>query len=86
MTSAEGASLTNRKPVSDWDAMAGASGYTIQVSKNNTFTSIVVNKTVVLSTYTPTVDLPIGTLYWRVKANGVNGPSFWSVTRSLIEQ
>jgi hypothetical protein len=25
-------------------------------------------------------------LYWRVRANGVNGPSLWSVTRTLIEQ
>jgi hypothetical protein len=69
---------TNRKPMFDWAGMAGASGYTIQVSKNSAFTSIVVNKTVVTSTYTPTADLPIGTLYWRVKANGVNGPSLWS--------
>jgi hypothetical protein len=66
--------------------MAGASGYTIQVSKNISFTSIVLNVTVVPSTYTPAVNLPVGTLYWRVKANGVNGPSLWSVTRSLLEQ
>jgi hypothetical protein len=41
---------------------------------------------VVPSTYMPTINLPIGTFYWRVRANGVNGPSLWSVTRSLIEQ
>jgi hypothetical protein len=78
LTPTDGAFTTNRRPAFDWADMAGASGYTIQVSKNSTFTSIVVNKTVVLSTFTPTVDLPIGTLYWRVKANGVNGPSLWS--------
>jgi hypothetical protein len=78
LTPAEGASTTNRRPAFDWADMAGASGYTIQVSRNAGFTSIVVNKTVVTSTYVPTVDLPIGTLYWRVRANGINGPSLWS--------
>jgi hypothetical protein len=86
LTPADTATTTNRKPVFDWDNMAGASGYTIQVSKNNTFTSIVLNVTVVPSTYTPVVNLPVGTLFWRVKANGVNGPSLWSATRTLTEQ
>jgi large repetitive protein len=77
---------TDRKPVFDWADMAGASNYTIQVSKNSAFTSLVVNATATTSTYTPVTNLPVGTLYWRVKANGANGPSLWSVTRTLIEQ
>jgi hypothetical protein len=40
---------------------------------------LVVTKTVVPSTYTPTVNLPANIpLYWRVRANGLNGPSLWS--------
>jgi hypothetical protein len=66
--------------------VAGASSYTIQVSTNSSFTPLTVNATVVPSTYTPTISLPVGTFYWRVKANGVNGPGLWSVTRRLIEQ
>jgi hypothetical protein len=67
------------RPPFDWLDVPGATGYTVQVSKNSAFTLLVVNKTVVLSTYTPTINLPVNILlYWRVKANGVNGPSLWS--------
>jgi predicted phage tail protein len=83
---ANNAQTNNRRPIFDWRDVTGASSYTIQVSTNSSFTTLKVNATVVSSTYTPTIDLPIGTLYWRVKANGVNGPSLWSVTRNLIEQ
>jgi hypothetical protein len=70
------------RPPFDWDEVPGASGYTIQVSKNNTFTLIVLNANIigwVNSHYTPIANLPVDlTLYWRVKANGTNGPSLWS--------
>jgi hypothetical protein len=34
---------------------------------------------VTTSIYTPTINLPANiTLYWRVKTNGLNGPSLWS--------
>ena len=39
---------------------------------------------VTASTYTPVVNLPTGTLYWREQALGLNGPSGWSVTRSIV--
>jgi predicted phage tail protein len=72
----------SRKPLLDWGDVTGAASYTIQVSRNNTFTLLVVNATVVgvaNSQYTPLVNLPASTtLYWRVRANGVNGPSLWS--------
>jgi beta-lactamase superfamily II metal-dependent hydrolase len=70
------------RPPFNWDDVTGATGYTIQVSRNNTFTLLVVNATVTGLThswYTPTVNLPINIpLYWRVRANGINGPSLWS--------
>jgi hypothetical protein len=78
LTPADGDPTTNRKPIFDWADVTGAKNYTIQVSRNSTFTSLVVNATVTPSTYTPTINLPVGTLYWRVKANGANGPSLWS--------
>jgi hypothetical protein len=86
LTPADGEPTTNRKPIFDWRDVAGASSYTIQVSTNSSFTTLTVNATVVPSTYTPTISLPVGTFYWRVKSNGVNGPSLWTTMRRLIEQ
>jgi hypothetical protein len=82
----DAATTTNRRPTFDWDDVSGASSYYLQVSTNGTFTSLMVNVTVSASTYTPTANLHRGTLYWRVRANGTNGPSSWSVIRSLVEQ
>lgn len=79
--------LTHSRPAFDWDDVAGASSYTIQVSRNPDFTQLVVNKTVATSTYTPTANLPLNIpLYWRVRANGTNGPSLWSETREFTIQ
>jgi len=76
--------MTDR-PDFDWEAVSGATGYTLQVSKNDIFTQVVHTRTVAApaTAYTPTVDLPGGmVLYWRVKANGAN-PSDWSEVRSF---
>jgi hypothetical protein len=75
---------TNRKPTFDWNDPAGATGYTIQISKNATFTSLVGTYNITASTYTPTANLPVGTLYWRVRAKGPNGPSDWSAAWSIV--
>lgn len=76
-----------RRPTFDWDDLAGASGYTIQVGKNPAFTSLAATYTVnsPTSLFTPTSDLSANTtLYWRVRANGTYGPSPWSQIRSFI--
>ncbi|MFZ5903155.1 MAG: hypothetical protein ACOYZ8_06370, partial [Chloroflexota bacterium] len=66
-------------PTFMWNPVAGATGYTIQVSKNDTFTQLVLNKNAATNSYTPTAALPANIpLFWRVKANGANGPSLWS--------
>jgi CSLREA domain-containing protein len=76
--------LVNR-PTFEWDDVPGADDYRIQISNNVGFTSTLTNATVTSSTYTRTADLPFGaTLYWRVRSDGVNGPSAWSEVRSLI--
>jgi Zn-dependent metalloprotease len=78
-TPTDGETTPLLRPTFDWADVPGATSYTIQVSRNSTFTSLVVNKTVVASTYTPTINLPANIpLYWRVRANGLNGPSSWS--------
>lgn len=87
LTPAEGEILASLRPPFDWEDVAGAASYTIQVSRSGTFSSLLVNKTVASSGYIPTVNLPLGaSLYWRVRANGTNGPSLWSEVRSFTIQ
>jgi uncharacterized repeat protein (TIGR02543 family) len=84
-TPADGAATLTRRPTFDWEDVPGATGYTLQVSRNNTFTQIVHTGTVrtATSTYTPGVDLLANSLlFWRVKANGTN-PSAYSAGRSF---
>jgi hypothetical protein len=76
---ADTAVIPTLRPAFDWEDVAGITTYSIQVSKNNIYTLLVVNATATSSTYTPPVNLPANiTLYWRVRANGLNGPSVWS--------
>jgi hypothetical protein len=87
LTPADSSSTTNRKPTFTWGNETGATGYTIQISKNAGFTLLVGTYKVTVSAYTPTVDLPTGmTLSWRVRATGPNGPSGFSDVRSLLVQ
>ncbi len=82
---ANGAILTSLRPVFDWPDTPGAASYNIQVSKNNTFSSLVVNKTVTPSTYTPTANLPTEIqLYWRVRAKIGSAYGAWSAPLSFI--
>ena len=66
---ADGASLHYNRPTFDWSDFPYANGYQIQVSKVNTFSSLVLSKTTTASTYVSTANLPANTLlYWRVRA------------------
>ena len=81
---ANGLPAGSRKPTFDWDNVAGATSYTIQISRNATFTLVIGTVNTAASTYTPLVNLPGGTtLYWRVRANGLNGPSLLSTVWSF---
>jgi hypothetical protein len=78
------AGLTTR-PTFDWDDVSGASGYTIQIAKVSNFSSTIVNTSPKTSNFTAASDLPRGlTLYWRVRANGTNGPSGWTDGASFV--
>jgi C1A family cysteine protease len=76
-------SITYR-PTFDWDDPAGATGYTLLISRNPGFTSLVGTYTLPVSTYTPTFNLPAQTLYWKVRANGPYGPGGWSDVWNVI--
>jgi len=72
-----GVALTTR-PAFDWNTVAGASSYTLQVSTSQEFSKLLVNTSPRDSIYTPASDLPRNQLlYWHVKTNGTN-PSLWS--------
>jgi hypothetical protein len=84
-----GGIVAQLRPVFDWGDVPGAAYYTIQISKNDTFTQVVVTANtsatrlpptnLPVSTYTPLINLANGIpLYWRVQAKGTNGPSGWS--------
>jgi Zn-dependent metalloprotease len=73
--------VLNLRPTFTWNAVPNATGYTIEISSSNAFTSPITGNPT-LATFTPTTDLPIGVLYWRVQTRGANGPSSWSVIRS----
>ena len=82
-----GVTVPGLKPAFDWSDVAGASGYTIQVSLSNTFNSFALNVTLnaPTSVYATTINLQPGkTYFWRVRANGVNGPSLWSAVESFV--
>ena len=70
------------RPLFDWGGVSGASSYSLQVASDQNFTRLVLNLIVTPSAHVPTSDLPKGaTLFWRVRANGTNGPSAWSRVR-----
>lgn len=75
----DGTHLPNRRPIFDWSDMTGASSYTLQISTVTNFSSLIRTATVMGSTYSMPADLPANAaLYWRVRANGTNGPSLWT--------
>jgi hypothetical protein len=67
------------KPTFKWNAVSGATTYTIQVSTSSTFGTMVINITVSAKSYTSTITL-LGNkvYYWRVMAKGAVGSSPWS--------
>jgi hypothetical protein len=81
-------SLQNLRPKFTWDMPTYpapvATGYTVQVSKTPTFAKVILTGKATGMGYTPTTDLPRNlTLYWRVRANGTNGPSAWSANGTV---
>ena len=70
---------TTRRPTFTWNPVTGITTYTIQVASSSAFSTTLVSTKVTGTTYTPTTNLTATkTLYWRVRAEGSNGPSLWS--------
>jgi hypothetical protein len=76
--------VLTRRPTFTWNPVTGATGYTVEVSTTQTFLSKAINATTSATSYIHTADLTANTIYfWRVKANGVNGPSLYSQVRTF---
>lgn len=71
------------QPSFEWDDAPGSgaiTGYTIQISTSASFNTYLVNTTTMNSSYSLLKNLPVGKMiYWRVRVNGANGPSPWSI-------
>jgi hypothetical protein len=66
LTSPDPGVTVSSNPTLAWDAVAGAARYRVQVSTSAAFSSFVYNADTYNTRATPTTDLPLGTLYWRV--------------------
>ena len=66
----------------DWNDVAGASSYTIQIDDSQTFSApLTVNQTIAASQFT-TSTLPTTRMWWRVRANDAAGNAgAWSAIR-----
>lgn len=59
-----------------WERVEGASGYTIQISSDSKFASLLYDKRIDTNSFVPTTTLPDGVFYWRVamrRSNTVRG-------------
>ncbi len=73
-----------RTPTLTWQATAGADTYTVQVSTDAAFGTLVEEATEQTTTsYTTSVLDYATTYFWRVRASGTTGTGAWSATRSF---
>ena len=79
LTPVNSAQTISLRPIFEWSLVESAGYYTIQISRDSTFTQLVTNSTSSSSTFTAPKDLPPSTtLYWRVRAEGSGGSGAWS--------
>ncbi|MEW5938175.1 MAG: hypothetical protein AB1750_00820 [Chloroflexota bacterium] len=86
LTPFNGETVASLKPTFSWTVPfgVGITNYTFQVSKVMSFSSYVVNANIAATSYTAGKNLaPATTYYWRVRVNGLFGPSNWSIVFSF---
>jgi|GEM_PF-1914093 len=70
-----------------WIMSSGATSYTLQVSKDNLFSSYFINQSGIINTSQQISGLDYSTTYfWRVNAANIFGTSDWSPVRSFATQ
>jgi hypothetical protein len=75
---ANGLITQSHRPTFSWQPVDGVTNYSLQISLSPAFSGLFLTKTVNGLSYTMLTDLPHAIIYWRVRANGPNGPSPWS--------
>ncbi|MCC5953099.1 MAG: S-layer homology domain-containing protein [Acidimicrobiia bacterium] len=74
--SPDGGSFSSN-PVFSWDPVPGYDRrYRIQIADNPGFSGTIVNTRTYNTSYTPTAELPLGTIYWRVRADESGGNDY----------
>ncbi len=85
---ADGSVVETLRPTFQWDAVTGAEGYNLQVSKNTLFNNLLlnVNLSSAATSFSPKNDLPNNSvLYWRMRTkHSTYGPGGWTTPRSFI--
>lgn len=68
-------------PMFSWNTSNGATSYTLQISLNSSFTSLVYDQNGLTNTFQQVTGFNISTSYfWRVSASNSYGTSGWSIT------
>jgi len=80
---ANNATNVSINPTLEWNAVTGATGYVLQVSTDNSFTTTLVNQSVTGTTYNVSGLNYNTTYYWRVKATDGTSESDWSTVWSF---
>jgi hypothetical protein len=70
--------VTDVNPILSWNAVGGATGYDVQVSANADYSNPVYDKFTVNTKATPTDQLPMTRLYWRVRARKDGDTGSWA--------
>jgi uncharacterized protein (TIGR02145 family) len=84
LSPANGSTNISTPPTLSWNTSSGTTSFTLQLSKNSSFTSFEYNQSGLLSTSQQVTGLSNLTLYyWRVSATNNYGTSGWSNTRSF---
>jgi len=78
-----GTTLDRRIPLL-WHPVSGASVYTIQIDTIGDFNNTYITSPTADTFYQPLLDLPVGTIYWRVESNA--NPGSFSMVDSFIIQ
>ena len=81
---AAGATNVVIRPTLQWGAVAGATGYFVQIATSGAFTNIVDSATLTGTSYTSAVLLNVGqTYHWRVRSINPCGDSAFSTSRQF---
>ncbi len=61
--------MYERRPTFTWRSVEGATQYSLQIADNDSFVEPIIALPMEDTSYTPALDLPLGSIYWRVRAD-----------------